>query len=239
MTRPGWAEAIAKRRLIELRASQESIAALAGGHLTQSDVSRIERGQLHPHELTVLKFFGLLKALGWSLEDFSDATGLTPGLDEALVSQLEAIEATRHLQVRPEYVQFPVYDASTAGMADAKPNEGGVAFISRSKLAEKGIDPQHFRVFRVDENCLISTEARVPDKGVAFGDHIGVDTRRRARVGDVVVAWWEAEKKLVVKRHGIERENVGLYPLAPGESSRLLPTDQDLKVLGCLTWRAG
>lgn len=238
LTRPRWAEAIAKRRLIDLRASQGSVATLAGGHLTQSDLSRIERGLLHPHDLTVLKFLGLLKALGWTIDEFSQATGLAPGLEPDEAARLEALEATAHLQVRPEYVRFPVYASAAAGAGYTASYEVDAAFVSRPKFTEKEIDPSHFVVLQADVDCLISAEARGMEKSIALGDHLGIDTRR-PRAGAMVAAWWEEEKKLVLKRHRWERENVVLYPLAPGQSSTALPTDEDLKVVGSIVWRQG
>lgn len=237
LTKPAWAEAIAKRRQEVLKVSQEAIAALSGDALTQSDVSRIERGLLHPLELTVPKFFGLLRGLGWSVDEFSEATGLD--VPFASESQAAAIEATAYLQVNPDYVQFPVFNTASAGLVDAQPIEGGVAFIPRSKLIEKGADPRHVIVYRVNGDCMVSTEAKLMEKNIVHGDHIAVDTRRSPKPGDTVVAWWPDEQKLVVKRFRIEREGIVLYPLAPAQPALVLPHEDHANIIGVVIWRAG
>lgn len=235
---PAWALALLRRRTIDLKVSQERIVANSGDALTQSDVSRMERGRLHPVEdLPIAKFFGLLRGYEWSLEDFQEATGLeVPFTSRA---QAEALEAARYLEVSPSYVEFPVYSSASAGDSDPEPIEGGVAYIPKEKLRAKGADPRFVVVYRVNGDCMISSEARLAEKNIVHGDHVGVDTRRRPEPGDTVVAWWPADQKLVVKRFRVEREGIMLYPLAAGHPTLVLPHEDDVNIIGPVIWREG
>ena len=72
-----WADALKERRL-QFGMSQQDVVAASGAVLYQAEVSRLERGVVHPTEdISLEKFFALLKALEWTLEDFAEATGLT------------------------------------------------------------------------------------------------------------------------------------------------------------------
>lgn len=237
-TKPRWADAIYRRRFNELGISQEMVVGLSGDALTQSDVSRLERGLLHPVEqLPVAKFFGLLRGLNWTVEQFATATGIEPPFTSR--AQAEAIAATEYLQVRPDYIEFPVYETASAGVADAEPIEGGVAFIPKAKLIEKGADPRHVVVYRVNGDCMVSAEARNIERNIVHGDNVAVDTRRRPAPGDTVVAWWPAEQKMVVKRYRVERQGIVLYPLAPAAPLLVLPHEDDVNIIGVVIWREG
>ncbi len=73
---PRWATVIRARRQ-ELGLSQEQVAGDSGDVLNQTAVSRIERGLVHPtKDLSASELDGLLRALRWSPEEFTEATGL-------------------------------------------------------------------------------------------------------------------------------------------------------------------
>ncbi len=73
--RPVWAEAIRLRRL-QLDLKQEDVEALSGDLITQSSVSNIEMGKLNPSTITASRLGGLLQALRWTPQEFTDATGI-------------------------------------------------------------------------------------------------------------------------------------------------------------------
>src|SRR5690606_28740963 len=128
---------------------------------------------------------------------------------------------------------------ASAGAADAEPIEGGVTFIPKAKLIEKGADPRHVIVYRVNGDCMVSAEARNIERNIVHGDNVAVDTRRRPRPGDTVVAWWPDEQKMVVKRYRLERKGIVLYPLAPSAPALVLPHEDDVNVIGVVIWREG
>lgn len=235
---PAWAVALRKRRVDELKVSQERVVANSGDVLTQSDVTRMERGRLHPvNDLPIAKFFGLLRGYEWTLEQFQDVTGLeVPFTSQA---QAEAMEAARYLEVSPDYIAFQVYGSAAAGDSDAEPIEGGMAYIPKEKLRAKGADPRYVVVYRVNGDCMVSTEARLIERNIANGDHVAVDTRRKAEPGETVVAWWPDDEKLVVKRFRVEREGIILYPLAPAAPTLVLPHEDDVNIIGPVIWREG
>lgn len=235
---PRWATVIAPRRMDDLGVSQERIVADSADALTQTDVSRIERGKLHPiDDLPIAKFFGLLRGYNWTLDAFQRDTGLTVSFTNR--AQAEALEAARYLETSPTYIKFPVYDAASAGESEPAPIDGGVAYILKEKLKARGADPRYVVVYRVNGDCMVSQEARMMERNIVHGDHIGVDTRRKPEPGDTVVAWWPADQKLVVKRYRVEREGILLYPLAPSAPTLVLPHEDDVNIIGTVIWREG
>lgn len=234
---PQWATALLDLRVQELNYSQERFVAESGDVLGQKDISRMERGEKNPVELSVGKFFALLKVAGWSIDTFEQRTGLSvPFMSRR---QAEAIEAARYLEVSPDYVEFPVYHAAAAGDSEPNPIEGEVAYIAKTKLRERGADPRDVRVYRVNGDCMVSAEASQLTKNIVHGDHVAVDTRRKPEAGDTVVAWWPADEKLVVKRYRLEKKNIILYPLAPAAPTLVLPSEDDVNIIGVVIWREG
>ena len=232
-----WAEAVRARRQ-QFGMSQQDVVAASGGVMYQSEVSRLERGIVHPTEdLSLEKFFALLDALEWSLTQFTEATGLK--VPFASQEQAEALQAVSRLEVRPEWVKFPVYGAVSAGKKDPEPLEYEAVFIPREKLRAKGADPDAVKVYLVNGDCMISNEAQRIQKNIAPGDYVAVDPGRKPQPGDVVVAWWTEEDKMVVKRYKIEGKDIVLYPVNPAHPNLVLGNEEDVYILGTVVWRGG
>ena len=110
-----WALALAKRRKIDLSGtSQERTAADAGDLLTQTDVSRLERGLLHPiDDLSVSQLNAYIGALRWTLDEFIKETGLSvPWYGFSASAALEDAPriATRTIDVLDGVGAGPGYD---------------------------------------------------------------------------------------------------------------------------------
>src|SRR5690606_25365136 len=103
------------------------------------------------------------------------------------------------LRVNPDWVAFRVRATVSAG--DAQPDYllGEVAYIPREHLRRRGANPDTVDVFQVNGTCMVSDEARRAPKNFADGDYVAIDRHRAPEPGDVVVAWWEDEQKLVIK----------------------------------------
>ncbi len=231
-----WDEVIKKRRL-HLGKSQGELVRDSLGLLYQTEVSRIERGLVRPtKDLGLEKFFGLLKGLEWTVEDFCEATGIA--LPFYSKEQATAMSAVSRLEVYDDWLAFPVYGSVSAGKDEAKALEGE-AYVPRDKLKAKGADPRYVRIYLVNGDCMISDEARRLEKNIAPGDYIAVDTRSRPQTGDVVVAWWPDEEKLVVKRYRVEREGIVLYPANPAHPNLVLSGEDDVFIIGRVIWRGG
>ena len=232
-----WADALKERRL-QFGMSQQDVVAASGAVLYQAEVSRLERGVVHPLEdISLEKFFALLKALEWTLEDFAEATGLSfPFSSQA---QAEALQAASRLEVRPEWLKLPVYGAVAAGKEDAKPLSDEHVYIPREKLRAKGANPDTVKVYLVNGDCMISNEAQRIQKNIAPGDYVAVDSERKPQPGDVVVAWWPREDKMVVKRFKIEGKDIVLYPVNPAHPNLVLDREEDVFILGTVVWRGG
>lgn len=235
-----WAAALRSRRKA-LGLSQQAVAASSRGRLSQSDVSRLERGLLHPTEgLPIEKFLALLGALEWSLAAFSHATGLeVAGRQQAEDLHREALQAASRLEVQPEWLEFPVYGSVAAGEEGGETLPLGWAYIPREKLRARGAVPEDVRVYLVNGDCMISGEAQRVQKNIAPGDYVAVDSRRKPRPGEVVVAYWPAEDKLVVKRYRIEGREIVLYPVNPAHPNLVLPSEDEVFILGTVVWRGG
>lgn len=232
-----WAKAIRGRRAY-LGKTQEQLVADSGDTLTQTDVSRMGLGRLHPITgLSIAKFFGMLRAYEWTAEEFSEATALdVPYLSQ---EQAVAVASASHLEVRPRYFEFPVYGTASAGDSDAAPLDTEVAFIPESKMRAKGVDRGSVIVYAINGDCMISAEARMVERNIVHGDYVAVDTRRRPQPGDTVAAWWPEDRKLVIKRFKVEREGIVLYPASPGHPTLVLPHEDDVNIIGVVFWREG
>ena len=237
MAQDNWSTILKKRRQ-ELKKSQQQLVTDSGNTLKQPDVSRMERGLTHPtHTLGTDKFFGLLKALEWTIEQFSDATGISvPFYTE---TQAHALSQASRLEVSADWLRFPVYGSVSAGQKNTEPLYEEMAFIPRDKLRAKGADPASVRVYLVNGDCMISNEAQRIQKNIAPGDYVAVDTSRKPQPGDTVVAWWPQEEKMVVKRYKIEGSDIVLYPVNPAHPNLVLAHEEDVYILGSVIWRGG
>lgn len=156
--------------------------------------------------------------------------------DESKRAALEALEAYR---VHPDYLVFPLYGSVSAGDAEPEPIEDGVVYIPREHLRRKGANPETVRTYVVSGRCMVSEEARRIEKNFAPRDYVAVDYDKGYEVGDTVVAWWDDRSVMVIKRYGVEIENIILYPIAPGHPSLVLPNEDDVQIIGPVVWRGG
>lgn len=236
-TQAQWAQALRQRRTA-LAKSQMQVVEDSSGTLYQADVSRLERGLIHPtKDLALAKFFGLLRGLEWTLAQFSAETAIE--LPFQSQEQAEALQAASRLEVHPSWLSFPVYGAVSAGKEAATPVGDEVAYVPREKLRGKGADPEQVRVYLVNGDCMISSEAQRIEKNIAPGDYVAVDLQRQPQAGDVVVAWWPEEEKMVVKRYRIEGRNIVLYPANPAHPNLVLANEDDIYIIGSVVWRGG
>lgn len=143
------------------------------------------------------------------------------------------------LRVHPDWLVFPVRETASAGDSEPAYLVGEVAYIPREHLRRKGALPENVTVFMVNGHCMISDEARRVEKNYAHGDYVAVDTTRPPKNGETVVGWWREEEKLVLKRFGVDSDDVTLYPLSSNYPPIELKADDDLILLGPVVWRGG
>jgi len=67
-------------------------------------------------------------------------------------------------------------------------------------------------------------------KGIAHGDYIAVEIGRPVEVGDIVVGWWEKERKMIIKRFGLDRGRVVLYPMNPAHPAREMSENEFIPI---------
>jgi SOS-response transcriptional repressor LexA len=234
--RPDWANAISARREA-LGKRQEDVSEATNEMISQSTMSDLERGKVQPFKMETNRVFALLHFLEWTIEEFIENTGLE--LPFITKKKAEAIKAMQYLEVKQEGVNFKVYASVSAGSSDPEPIKGESVTIPTNKLKAVGANANFVRCYRVNGDCLVSIEATKVNKNIADGDVVAIDMQRKPQVGDLVVAWWEEKKKMVVKRYKIEREGIILYPARPGHPTVVLPHEDMAQILGVVIWRGG
>ena len=158
-------------------------------------------------------------------------------LDRALAELREQLRNNRLTVPTYQRVQEPRRYAMTLEDIEEQEREYKQYTGSSGHLFE--LEDVHVIVYRVNGDCMVSAEARNIERNIVHGDNVAVDTRRRPRPGDTVVAWWPDEQKMVVKRYRLERKGIVLYPLAPSAPALVLPHEDDVNVIGVVIWREG
>lgn len=181
-----WATALVKRRKIDLgNPSQERIAAAAGDLLTQTDVSRLERGLSHPiDDLSVSQLNAYLAALKWTVEEFIKETGLSvpwygKSSSAALIDAPE--EAMR---------EIPLFDGIGAGPGFEDANQVGIVMIPA-----RWDGPHAAYIVRGN-----SMAPEIPD-----GAQVTVKLTEAVELGDLVAAY-HPDHGTIVKRLLIANE---------------------------------
>jgi SOS-response transcriptional repressor LexA len=234
---PTWAQRLKERR-VQLHKSQEELAAQSKNVLNQTVISRLERGQSQPLEsLSLKELVAYLSVLELNLESFLQLTKLEFPFES--LEQADVLEQVKRFQVKPKWQRFTVRGTVSAGRVSSHDNNEEEIIIPREHLVKKGADPKFVSVYLVNGDCMISEEARHTHKNIAPGDYVAVDTKNKAKPGDIVVAWWAEEEKLVIKRFKIEREAIILYPTSPAHPPLVLKHEDDAKILGRVIWRGG
>ena len=227
MSIPVWAVAIRERRN-NLDKSQTQVAEQSG-LLNQTEVSRLERGLIHPTlALGAAKLKALLEVLHWSWADFALETGL----------ELDFGEAVRRFEVSPQFASFRVQGKVSAGTQDLGVAEGQVS-IPLEDLKALGVRPENVRVYAVNGDCMVSEGVRGMGQSIAPGDRVAVDTGRIAKAGDVVVAWDGLNEILLIKRYKEEGEHVVFYPARYGVPPVVRHRDDPVRIIGPVVWRGG
>lgn len=149
------------------------------------------------------------------------------------------LEKISKYEVHPDWVSVPVYGVVSAGDMEAEPLDTPPVPIPREHLQRRGASVDTTRAYIVNGRCMISPEAMRVERTYAPGDYVAVDISKGYEPGDIVVAWWDDREMLVIKRYAYERENIALVPIAPGYPSIVLPSEDDLHILGPVVWRGG
>lgn len=204
--------------------------------LAHGTIQKVENDELAAGSATMRTIEGLARAYEISEQTVHDIfDGRYSDIDDID----DYLQRVKRFEVHPDWVAIPVYGSVSAGEEDADPNWSDVTFVPRESLRRKGSDPTRVRAYKVNGSCMISSEARRLEKNYAPGDTVVVDPTRGYEPGDVVVAWWEAQQTLVIKRFQYEMENIVLYPAAPGRPSVVLAHEDQTHIIGPVIWRGG
>ncbi len=232
MNTPDWATAIRQQRQ-RLGKSQTQVAQ-ESGLLNQTEVSRLERGLIHPTlDLGAAKLRALLGVLGWSGPQFAQATGLELGFVEG-----GALLGVRRLEADLRFATFPVQATASAGLKNTQTSEGLVS-IPLEDLKALGVRPENVRVYAVNGDCMVSESVRAMGQSIAPGDRVAVDTGRMPKAGDVVVAWDGLNDMMLIKRYQEEGEHIVFYPARHSVPPVVRHRDDPVKIIGPVVWRGG
>ncbi len=232
MKLPPWAIAIRQQRQ-HLGKSQTQVAQ-ESGLLNQTEVSRLERGLVHPTlDLGAAKLRGLLRVLGWSWPQFAKATGL-----ELDFAESGALEGLKRLEADLHFATFSVQATALAGLKNTQTSEGLVS-IPLEDLRALGVRPENVRVYAVNGDCMVSESVRAMGQSIAPGDRVAVDIGRMPKAGDVVVAWDGLGDLMLIKRYQEEGEHIVFYPARHSVPPVVRHRDDPVKIIGPVVWRGG
>lgn len=211
-------------------------AAVLGG-ISHSSIQRLENDTLTDDAITGGIIKGAARYLEVSEQTVLDILG---GRYDDVDDMSAYLEKMAHLEASPDWVPVPVYGSASAGDSSAEPIMGlPPAMANRSALIRKGANLSRLRAYVVNGDCMISSGAKHMDKNLADGDTIIVDPSKGYQDGDMVVAWWPDEEKMVVKRFRFEQENILLIPARPGHPTVVLEHEDQLMIIGPVVWRGG
>ena len=229
--KPDYGRELAARRT-RLGKSQDDIDTETDGLIYKNMLYRLENGRKSPDSLTYEQTVILAKALDWPINTLNEVLGVKVPIAERL-RDLERFE------VHPDWVPFPVYGSVSAGDSDPQPIENEIAYFPLEKFKSKGVKAKDVKVYLVNGDCLVSSEAQRAEKNIAPGDYIAVDTGAHPVPGDVVVAYWPKEDKMVVKRYRVEADGIVLYPTKLGHPNIVLDHEDNLNIIGRVVMRTG
>jgi SOS-response transcriptional repressor LexA len=207
--RPVWAEAIRLRRL-QLDLKQEDVEALSGDLITQSTVSNIEMGKLNPSTITASRLGGLLQALRWTPQEFTEATGIDlPGFSIVLyppgarlgittsaptVTEESASPPVKNLTplFSPgiEMVKLPLLGSVSAGLSG---NGESVSYIDLKDVpleALEGSNPEDCFLLQVDGDSMACEDVK---KDIPPGALVIIDKTLEPDPGDIIVCELEVD----------------------------------------------
>lgn len=181
----GWAKALFQRRMDLGRPSQERIAADAGDLLTQTDVSRLERGLLHPiDDLSVSQLNAYIGALKWTVDEFIKETGLSVpwyGISASASVKDAPQIATRTIDVLDGVGAGPGYDDGRK--------------VGKIKI------PATWK--ELHGAYLVHGDSMAPD--IRDGDKVVVKITEAVELGDIVVVY-HPDHGMIVKKLLISNE---------------------------------
>lgn len=182
MSLPDWARAIRQRREA-LGKSQGQLARESQGRLNQTEISRLERGLVHPTQsMGAAKLEALLRALDWTPADFAHATGLEyPGL---------GLQAVGALPYRP-HLRVPLLGEVAAGMHPVEVlGEREEYLMVDEEFLPKGTRRDRLFALRVVGDSMISDEL----VGIPPGSVVLAEADRLPAPGEIVVVWVRCPK---------------------------------------------
>lgn len=204
--------------------------------LSHGSISNLEKmpGSWENIKLGTLQ--ALARAYNLSLDQL---TRVAFGKEPYEVTRDAGMKAMEFMEVHPDWLKYPLYGAVAAGSDDPEPIDDDVVYIPRQQLKRRGANEDTIRTYLINGRCMVSDETRRIEKNYAPGDYVAVDYSKIPAPGDIVVAWWPDEQVMVIKRYRVERENVVLFPLAPGHVAMVLPSEDLVNIIGPVVWRGG
>lgn len=204
---PPWALALKLRR-VQLGLSQEGIADVTDGVVSQSTVSSLEVGKQQLGDLAYTRVVALARALNWTLPEMQAATGVDLG-----VTTMEPIGNEA----------LPVFRLQDLLKPDPQPD--AFSFVPPNPKVR---DPENYGVFLADSDEMTTAQARSIHQGDMVFLDLGSTTPEEQRVYAI-----ESGGRVLLRR--LTSTPFGLAWTAdnPAYAAHLIPADQ-ARVLGRL-----
>ena len=238
-----WFTEKLRERMKDKNIRQSDIAVQLNSHQATISAQMRDPQRLFHNEKSYVLLF--IEAHGFSKKEASDIAKRLYAQDfkeifgDEEAAKNEVVKQLQKYEVHPDWVRFAVYGSVSAGSSDSQPLENEYAYFPLEKIKAQGLQPKDVRAYIVNGNCMVTDSARRVEKNIAPKDYIFVDITNRAQIGDVVVAWWPEEEKMIVKQLKVDRQGVVLYPFSTNHKPVLMPDDDALILLGRVIGRTG
>lgn len=172
--------------------SQPNIESETNGVIYVKLLSRIETGKQSLGSLSSHKLGFLIRALEWTNQEFTEATGVSVGYDPKPIPTAEPYVPS---------VQVPIYDSVSAGLSAATGGDSQVKdYLGLdTRLPNlRGRNHDRLVVMPVNGDSMVSPKAH---ESIPEGSLVVVEVGAIPQHSDVVVAWIEDENLAVLKRY--------------------------------------
>lgn len=226
---PLWAIAIADRRKA-LGFRQSDIEAESGWVVKQSSVSDMERGEYPPTAMTSERLNAYLKALRWTPQQFTDATGLEfPGIDKgfnsAPPSAANVSKVAANAPAEPDILPpnaIPLGDIVSirflgdvaGGLFASGESTDEIRYFDVPRMFVGSYDPEDIYCLSVTGHSMASPDAK---RNIAEGSLVLVHTKLERQNNRVVVCYLLEEALGVIKTWQESQEGVWLTSYNPDQ----------------------
>lgn len=186
---PATAGSAIRARRNYLGLKQEDIVERSNHVINMRLLSRLENNHKSPASLTLTKYNALVAVLQWTREEFMEATGVAPTVEELPDS----------VPYRPS-TEVPIVGTVSAGLSSlgGHVQDAETLPIDLTAAGLPGINPNDLVWLRVNGDSMVSDYAA---RHVPQGSLVLVEVGAIPRDGELVVAWLDNRDMAVLKQY--------------------------------------